>query len=77
VTPGGIIDAANSLAVWNAVLNAAKSAGFKPTTGTIEETTVINANYFSWDGVSLGLTLVTGNATAPPPPTPTPAPEVP
>jgi hypothetical protein len=32
-----------------------------------EQTTVVNARYFSWDGSNLGFTLVTGNASPPTP----------
>jgi len=67
VTPGGTLTAAASLAVWQSILRAAKNAGYQPSSGTIDQTTVVNARYFSWDGSNLGFTLVTGNASPPTP----------
>jgi hypothetical protein len=72
---GGTLDAKGSQAVWSAILAAAKAAAFKPLEGTIAQTTILNASYFSWDGETLGLTLVTDDAT--PPPTPPSAPSAP
>jgi hypothetical protein len=70
---GGNLDTKASQAVWNAILAAAKVADFKPLEGTIAQTTIVNASYFSWNGQTLGLTLVTDDAT--PPPAPPSAPE--
>jgi hypothetical protein len=64
-SPGGSVTATASLAVWQAILAAAGSAGFQPSSGTLAQTTVINARYFTWDGTTLTFTLVQGNATPP------------
>jgi hypothetical protein len=66
--PGPSIDAAASTALWQSILTAATDAGFQPTSGTLAETTVINARYFTWDGTNLTFSLVQGNATPPAPP---------
>jgi hypothetical protein len=71
---GGTLGAGPSSAIWKSILAAAKSARFVPTEGTLAETTVVNASYFTWDGKSLGFTLVTGNAT---PPSPSGTPQTP
>ena len=67
ITQGASLDAASSNAIWQALLSAASAAHFQPMSGTIEQTTVVNARYFSWDGSRLGFTLVTGNAAPPSP----------
>lgn len=54
-----------SLAIWKSILTGATKAGYQPSQGTIDQTTVINAVWFSWDGSKLGLTLVTSNETPP------------
>jgi hypothetical protein len=67
-TPGGDFSDAASLTVWNAILAAAKAAGFQPDNGgAIDVTTVINARDFSWDGDKLGINLYLGNAVPPTP----------
>lgn len=63
--PGGDISDAASLAIWNSILAGAAKAGYRPPSGTINQTTVINALWFSWDGAELGLTLTTGNTPLP------------
>jgi hypothetical protein len=62
---GATLDAASSSSIWRAVLAAATASGFRPSSGTLAQTTVINARYFSWDGSNLGFTLVTGDAVPP------------
>jgi hypothetical protein len=59
-------DAATSLAIWNAIVKAAADAAFQPSNGTIAQTTVINADYFTWDGTTLAFSLVADDATPPP-----------
>jgi hypothetical protein len=66
-TQGASLDAPSSNAIWQALLSAATGAHFQPMSGTIQQTTVVNARYFGWDGSRLGFTLVTGNATPPSP----------
>ena len=66
-TPGATLDGASSVAIWQAILSAATADHFQPMSGTVEQTTVVNARYFTWDGSSLGFTLVTGNAMPPGP----------
>jgi hypothetical protein len=66
-TQGASLEAASSVAIWQSILTAATTAHFQPLSGTIQETTAVNARYFTWDGSSLGFTLVTGNATPPSP----------
>ena len=66
--PGPSIDASASMGIWQAILTAAMDAGFQPMSGTLAQTTVINARYFTWDGTSLTFSLVQGNATPPAPP---------
>jgi hypothetical protein len=61
-------DAATSLAIWNAIIKAASDAAFPPMNGTIGQTTVINADYFTWDGTTLAFSLVTDDVTLPPTP---------
>jgi hypothetical protein len=63
--PGSSFDAASSLAMWQAIQAAAMDAGFAPMSGTLAESNVINARYFTWDGSALTFTLVEGNATPP------------
>jgi hypothetical protein len=64
---GATLDASSSVAIWQSILAAAASAHFQPMHGTIEQTTVVNARYFTWDGTSLGFSLVTDDATPPGP----------
>jgi hypothetical protein len=45
-------DAATSLTIWNAIVKVAADAGFQPMNGTMAQTTVINADYFTWDGTT-------------------------
>jgi hypothetical protein len=61
-------DAPTSLAIWNAIIKAASDAGFQPMNGTIAQTTVINADYFTWDGTTLAFLLVADDPTLPPSP---------
>jgi hypothetical protein len=63
--PGSSFDASSSLAMWQAIQTAAQDAGFQPMSGTLAESNVINARYFTWDGTTLTFTLVEGNATPP------------
>ena len=56
---------ASSVRIWESILTAAAAAHFQPLSGTIDQTTVVNARYFTWDGSNLGFTLVTGNGTPP------------
>ncbi len=72
-TAGGNVDAGASKTLWSALLGAAKSAGYKPLNGTLDQATVVNASFFSWDGTTLGLTLTVDDA-APPPGGPSPNP---
>lgn len=58
-----------SLAIWKAILVGAERAGYQPSEGTLDETTVINAAWFSWNGSRLGLSLVTSNTLPPDGPT--------
>ncbi len=64
-SPGATLAAAPSLAIWKAISAAATDAGFQPSNGTIAQATVVNARYFTWDGASLGFTLVMDDATPP------------
>jgi hypothetical protein len=57
-------DAPTSLAIWNAIIKAASDAGFEPMNGTIAQTTVINADYFTWDGTTLAFLLVADDPAA-------------
>jgi len=66
-TQGATLDVASSVAIWQSILSAATAARFQPMSGTIEQTTVVNARYFTWDGSSLGFMLVTGDAMPPGP----------
>jgi hypothetical protein len=52
---GATLDTASSVAIWQSLLTAATVADFQPSSGTIEQTTVVNARYFSWDGSNLGV----------------------
>lgn len=54
-----------SLAIWKSILTGAAKAGYQPPEGTIDQTTVINAGWFRWDGSKLGLTLMTSSTTDP------------
>ena len=58
-------DAPTSLAIWDAIIKAASAAGFQPMNGTIAQTTVINADYFTWDGTTAGLNLARGRRPHP------------
>lgn len=60
------LDADAPLIIWQAILNAAKASGYQPLNGTLEETTVTKASFFSWDGKTLGFSLTADNATPPP-----------
>lgn len=59
---GGELTAPDALAVWQALLAAAKRTGFQPLSGTLEQATVSNAQYFRCDGTTLGFNLVVDNA---------------
>jgi hypothetical protein len=63
-------DDATSLAIWTAMLKAASDTGFQPSNGTIAQTTIINADYFTWDGTTLAFLLVLDDPIPPLPPTP-------
>lgn len=54
-----------SLAIWKSILTGAAKAGYRPPQGTIDQTTVINAVWFSWEDSKLGFRLVTSNETPP------------
>jgi hypothetical protein len=62
---GGDLSQAASRDLWTALIDAAKSAGYKPINGTLDDVSVINARWFGWDGAKLGFTLVADNATPP------------
>jgi hypothetical protein len=66
VPAGGTLDSSSSAAIWQSILAAAAADHFQPLNGTIEQTRVINARYFTWDGAQLGFMLVADDATAPP-----------
>jgi hypothetical protein len=65
-SPEPPFDAPTSLAIWSAIVKAATNAAFRPSNGTIAQTTVINADYFTWDGTTLAFSLVADDATPPP-----------
>jgi len=65
-SPEPPFDAATSLAIWKAIVKAAADAAFQPSNGTIAQTTVINADYFAWDGTTLAFSLVADDPTPPP-----------
>jgi hypothetical protein len=67
LSPGATLSASGSLAIWQAVLAAATTDGFQPSSGTVLQMTLFNASFFSWDGTNLGFTLEGSNATPPPP----------
>jgi hypothetical protein len=58
VTQGGVLDTAQAGALWQA-LQAAGS-------GDLGAITIFNADYFSWDGTTLGFDLIASSATPPP-----------
>jgi len=66
-SPPTKLDAARSKAVWDALLGAAGTAGYKPLNGTLQQTTVVNARWFQFDGTKLGFDLTADDATPPGP----------
>ena len=62
-TRGGDLTPEASRAVWNAISLAAKNAAFSD--GPIEGATLLNANWFSWDGRELGMRLILSDAVPP------------
>jgi hypothetical protein len=62
------LGASEALTLWNAIVGAAAASGFTPLNGTIEQATIINARYFTWDGASVGFLLTADNPTPPPNP---------
>jgi hypothetical protein len=65
-SPEPPFDAATSLVIWNAIVKAAADAAFHPSNGVIAQTTVINADYFTWDSTTLAFSLVADDPTPPP-----------
>lgn len=64
--PGGELSPEASETVWQAVLNAARAAGYQPRRGTLDQATVINAKFFTWDGNHLQFELTVDSVTLPP-----------
>ena len=67
VDPGPALTNEGSVALWNAMIAAAKSADVSPPNGTLDQATVINAGYFQWDGETLGCHFVVDTVTPPGP----------
>jgi hypothetical protein len=66
--PGDELGNDQSFKMWQAILVAAQTSGFKPMDGALEQTTVINAHFFTFDGAAVRFFLSTGNGTPPPNP---------
>jgi hypothetical protein len=62
---GGPIGVAPSLALWQSILAAAQAGGFRPTSGTLEQTNSVDARFFSWDGSNLEFSLGTSTLATP------------
>jgi hypothetical protein len=66
VEPGGVLDGAQSLQLWGALLAAAKASNYQPLNGTLDEASVVNASTFSWDGEELSFSFTADNPGLPP-----------
>jgi hypothetical protein len=62
------VPAAASPALWQSILAAAEEAGYQPLNGTLAEATVLNADFFRWNGSSLGFRVIVDNIQGSPQP---------